>query len=49
MILIFRVSFTMTSVVDAILSFLGKAVGFVAEDIWALIVFIAGLIEAWST
>ena len=32
------------SVVDAILSFLGKAVGFIAEHTWALIVFAAGLI-----
>ena len=28
----------MRSVLDAILSFLGKAVGFVAENTWALIV-----------
>ena len=32
------------SVVDAILSFLSKAVGFVAEYTWALIAFVAGLI-----
>ena len=32
------------SVVGAILSFLGKAVRFVAEHTWALIVFVAGLI-----
>ena len=32
------------SVVGAILSFLRKAVGFVAEHMWALIVFVAGLI-----
>ena len=32
------------SVVGAILSFLGKAVGFVAEHTWALNVFVAGLI-----
>ena len=32
------------SVFGAILSFLGKAVGFVAEDTWALIVFVTGLI-----
>ena len=35
------------SVVGAILSFLGKAVGFVAEHTWALIVFIAELIAWW--
>ena len=35
------------SVVGAILSFLGKAVGFVAEHTWALIVFGAGLIGWW--
>ena len=35
------------SVVGAILSFLGEAVGFVAEHTWALIVFIAGLIGVW--
>ena len=35
------------SVVGAILSFLGKAVGFVAEHTWALIVFVAGLISVW--
>ena len=35
------------SVVGAILSFLGKAVGFVAEDTWALIVFVVGLIGWW--
>ena len=29
--------------VGAILSFLGKAVGFVAEHTWTLIVFVAGL------
>ena len=32
------------SVVGAILRFLGKAVGFVTEHTWALIVFVAGLI-----
>ena len=32
------------SVVGAILSFLGKAVGFVADHTWTLIVFVAGLI-----
>lgn len=32
------------SVVDAILSFLVKAIGFVAEHTWVLIVFVAGLI-----
>ena len=35
------------SVVGAILSFLGKAVGFVAEHTWALIVFVVGLIVVW--
>ena len=34
----------MGSVVGAILSFLGKAVGFVVEHAWALIVFAAGRI-----
>ena len=37
----------MGSLVAAILSFLGKAVGFVAEHTWALIVFVAGLIDSW--
>ena len=36
------------SVVGAILSFLGKTVGFVAEHTWALIVFVAGLVGWWS-
>ena len=35
------------SIVGAILSFLGKAVGFVAENTWALIVFVGGLIGWW--
>ena len=35
------------TVVGAILSFLGKAVGFVAEHTWTLIIFIAGLIGVW--
>ena len=35
------------SVVGAILSFLGKAVGFVAEHTWALIVFVAGIAGWW--
>ena len=35
------------SVVNAILSFLRKAVGFVAEHTCALIVFVAGLIRVW--
>ena len=35
------------SVVGAILSFLGKAVGFAAEHTWTLIVFVAGLIDVW--
>ena len=34
-------------IVSAALSFLGKAVGFVTEDTWALIVFVAGLIAIW--
>ena len=37
----------MGSVVGAILSSLGKAVGFVAEHNWALIVFVVGLIVVW--
>ena len=35
------------SVAGAILSLFGKGVGFVAENTWALIVFIAGLIGWW--
>ena len=35
------------SIVGAILSFFGKAVGFVAENTWAIIVFVAGLIAWW--
>ena len=35
------------SIVGAILSFLGKAIGFVAENTWAVIVFLAGLIAWW--
>ena len=35
------------SVVGAILSFLSKAVGFVAEHTWALIVIVAGPIGVW--
>ena len=35
------------SIVGAILSFLGKVVGFAAEHTWALIVFLAGLIALW--
>ena len=35
------------SVVGAILSFLGKAFGFVAEHTWALIVFVVGLVDCW--
>ena len=34
-------------VAGAILSFLGKAIGFVAEHTWALIVFVAGLTGVW--
>ena len=35
------------SAIGAILSFLGMAVGFVAEHTWALIVFVTGLIGVW--
>ena len=35
------------SVVSVILSFLGKAFGFVAEHTWALIVFVARLTGVW--
>ena len=35
------------AIVGSILSFLGKAFGFVAEHTWALIVFLAGLIGWW--
>ena len=35
------------SVVGAILSFLGKAVGFAAEHTWALIALVVGLIGWW--
>ena len=35
------------SVVGAILSFLGKAVEFVVEHVWALIVFAAGVVGWW--
>ena len=35
------------SVVGAILSFLGKAVGSVAEHTWALTVFVVGLVGWW--
>ena len=37
----------MGSVVGAILSFLRKAVGFVVEHTWALIVFVVGLVAWW--
>ena len=37
----------MRSVIGAILSFSGKAVGFIAEHTWALIVFVAGLVGVW--
>ena len=37
----------MGSVVGAILSLLGKFVGFFAEQTQYLIVFVAGLISAW--
>ena len=32
---------------DALKRLAGKAVGFVTEDTWALIVFVAGLIAIW--
>ena len=35
------------NVVGGALSFLGKTVGFAAKHIWALIVFIPGLIAVW--
>ena len=35
------------SIFGAILSLLGKTVGVVAEDTWALIVFVAGLVGWW--
>ena len=35
------------SVIAATLGFLGKAVGFVAEHTWALIVFVVGLVGWW--
>ena len=35
------------SIVGAILGFLGKGVGFVAENTWGLIVFVTGLIAVW--
>ena len=35
------------SVVGAVLSFLGKAIGFVAEHAWTLIVSVVGFIAAW--
>ena len=35
------------SVAGAVLSFLGKAVGFVAEHSWALIAFAVWFIAAW--
>ena len=34
-------------VIGVILSFLGKAVGFVAENTWTLIAFVAGLVGWW--
>ena len=37
----------MGSVAGAILSFFGKAAGFLAEHAWALIVFVGGLIGVW--
>ena len=35
------------SVVGAILSFLGKAAGFVSEHKWALIAFVVGIVGWW--
>ena len=35
------------NIFGVILSFLGKAVGFLAEHIFALIVFVAGIFEVW--
>ena len=35
------------SVFSAVLSFLGKAIGVVAEHIWALIVSVAELVSVW--
>ena len=35
------------SAAGAILSFLGKVVGFVVEHIWTLIVFVVGVIGVW--
>ena len=35
------------SIFGTILSFLGKAVGFVAEHTWTLTVFVAGLVGVW--
>ena len=37
----------MKIVAGAISSFLGKAIGFIAEHIWALILFVVGLIGVW--
>ena len=37
----------MGKVIGAILSFLEKAIGFVAEHTWVLIVFVAGLVGWW--
>ena len=37
----------MGSVVGTVLSFLVKAIGFVAEYAWALIVFVVGFVAAW--
>ena len=33
--------------IGVILSFLGKAVGFVTENTWALMIFVAGLVGWW--
>ena len=35
------------SIVSGILNFLKKAVGFLAEHVWLLIVFVAGFIRSW--
>ena len=35
------------SIISGILNFLKKAVGFVAEHVWFLIVFIVGLVSSW--
>ena len=42
-----KICLLLWKVSGAILSFLGKAVGSVAEHTWALIVFVAGLVGVW--